>query len=136
VHGPEKWALLASAQVFALPSYSENFGNVILEAMAAGCPVVVTQEVGLASVVRDTGAGLVVPGDAKPLARALQSILADRHMAQAMGHAGRKTVAERFTWGAIAAEMELAYQRITSGRKRPTTRCVNSRLDTLEDARQ
>jgi glycosyltransferase involved in cell wall biosynthesis len=71
VHGPEKWALLESAQVLALPSYSENFGNVILEAMAAGCPVVVTPEVGLAGVVRASGAGLVVPGNPERLARAL-----------------------------------------------------------------
>src|SRR5262245_18160349 len=52
IHGPEKWALLKSVQVLALPSYSENFGNVILEAMIAACPVVTTPEVGLASVVR------------------------------------------------------------------------------------
>jgi len=135
VHGPEKWSLLASAQVLVLPSYSENFGNVILEAMAAGCPVVVTPEVGLAGVVRDSGAGLVIPGDPESLAWALRSILIDRNAARAMGEAGRKTVAERFTWEAIAGEMEQEYLQITSDRKRTSDSCGNPHLSLLKDTR-
>jgi glycosyltransferase involved in cell wall biosynthesis len=118
IDGPEKWKLLASAQVLALPSYSENFGNVVLEAMAAGCPVVVTPEVGSAGVVRDAGAGLVVRGDAGELARALRTILSDRDMAQTMGDAGRKIVAERFNWECIAEEMERAYKEVIDDCKR------------------
>jgi glycosyltransferase involved in cell wall biosynthesis len=114
VHGPEKWVLLQSAQVLALSSYSENFGIVVLEAMAAGCPVVVTPEVGLASVVRDSGSGLVVPANPEPLAEALHYILSNPSAAQAMGEAGRKTVAERFTWEAVARDMERAYQQVVS----------------------
>ena len=53
VHGEKKWALLSSAHILALPSYSENFGNVVLEAMAVGCAVIVTPEVGMASVVHE-----------------------------------------------------------------------------------
>ena len=121
VLGREKWALFAAAHVLALPSYSENFGNVILEAMSAGCPVVVTPEVGLAGVVRESGAGLVTPGDPEPLARALRSILIDRNAGRAMGEAGRRTVAERFTWEVIAGEMEQEYKQIT-GERRPATR--------------
>lgn len=114
VHGPEKRALLESAQVLALPSYSENFGNVVLEAMAIGCPVVITPEVGLASIVRESGAGLVTPGDPKSLAEALQSILRDGKAAQAMGKLGRNVVADCFTWEIIAGKMEQAYQQITA----------------------
>ena len=126
VHGSEKWAMLKSAQVLALPSYSENFGNVILEAMAVGCPVVVTPEVGLADVVRASGAGLVIPGNPERLAWALHRILANPDTARAMGQAGRKAVAERFTWEGVAGQMEQAYQQITSDWT-PTTRAVLAR---------
>ena len=136
LHGREKWMLLRSAQVLALPSYSENFGNVVLEAMAAGCPVVVTPEVGLASVVRDSGAGLVSPGDPELIARALNYILVDRNAAQAMGAAGRKVVAERFTWEAVAGDMELAYRQIAGSRDRKCTSRIDPRLDTLENGGQ
>jgi glycosyltransferase involved in cell wall biosynthesis len=118
VYGRRKWTLLMTAGVLALPSYSENFGNVVLEAMAAGCPVVVTPEVGLASIARDSGAGLVTPGDARLLANALRDVLSNPTAARAMGEAGRKTVAERFTWDVIAGEMERVYQEITSDQQR------------------
>ena len=118
VHGARKWELLESAQVLALPSYSENFGNVILEAMAAGCPVVVTPEVGLADVVHESGAGVVVLGDPLPLARALQGVLADESAARAMGEAGRRIARERFSWQVVAGEMENVYEQITSHSKR------------------
>lgn len=121
VHGPEKWTLLAMAQVLALPSYSENFGMVVLEAMAVGCPVVVTPEVGLADVVRASGAGLVTAGEPEPLARALASVLADPDAARTMGEAGRRTVAERFTWDAVAREMECSYCEVVETSRSPST---------------
>ncbi len=135
VNGQKKWELLESAHALALPSYSENFGIVVLEAMAVGCPVVVTPEVGLASVVRDSGAGLVTPGDPEPLARALRSVLVDRNAAHAMGEAGRKVAVERFTWEAIAGDMERAYQQIMGGWEGTSTSCMDPRLDMLENTR-
>src|SRR4029077_18421494 len=55
-----KWALYETAKMLVLPSYSENFGNVVAEAMAVACPVIVTKEVGIASLVLEAGAGVVV----------------------------------------------------------------------------
>ena len=52
-----------------------------------------------------------------------------------MGEAGRKTVAERFTWEAIAGEMEQAYQQITSDRKRTQLACHSRVVSVLEDTR-
>ncbi|MFY9821784.1 MAG: glycosyltransferase [Thermoanaerobaculia bacterium] len=71
VAGEEKASLLKRAAVLVLPSRSENFGNAVLEAMAAGCPVTVTPEVGLAEAVRETGAGIVADGDPDRLGAAL-----------------------------------------------------------------
>jgi glycosyltransferase involved in cell wall biosynthesis len=109
VDGDRKWDLLSKSDLLALPSYSENFGNVVLEAMAAGCPVIVTPEVGLADTVRQSGAGLVVPGTAEELAEAISKIVNDSATAEAMGKAGRNTVVERFSWDAIAAQTEAVY---------------------------
>lgn len=111
VHGEEKESLLARAALLVLPSYSENFGNVVLEAMAAGCPVAVTPEVGLAGTVRETGAGLVADGDPARLGAALRDLLADPARREEMGRRGREA-AERFSWAAVAEAMEAAYRRI------------------------
>ena len=114
VYGPDKWRLLATADVFALPSYSENFGIAALEAMACGVPVVVTPEVGLAAAVREAGAGLVVKGDANSVGHALAELIADPERRRILGLAGRKAVAERFSWTTIAAQMEALYLDLPS----------------------
>lgn len=111
VHGEEKDRLLRRASLLVLPSRSENFGNVVLEAMAAGCPVAVTPEVGLAGTVRETGAGIVVPGEPAQLGGALRDLLADPARREEMGHRGR-AAAERFGWAEVAREMEEMYRGI------------------------
>jgi glycosyltransferase involved in cell wall biosynthesis len=112
VGGNDKAALLHRAAALVLSSYSENFGNSVLEAMAAGRPVVVTPEVGLAEVVRETGAGVVADGDPARLAEALRTLLADPAQAAAMGQRGAEAAEKRFGWGTVAAEMEAVYEEI------------------------
>ncbi|HSN88567.1 MAG TPA: glycosyltransferase family 4 protein, partial [Thermoanaerobaculia bacterium] len=112
VVGEEKAALLGRAAVLVLPSRSENFGNVVLEAMAAGCPVAVTPEVGLAATVRETGAGIVADGDPARLGAALAGLLADPARREEMGRRGAEAARERFGWAAVAGEMEREYRRL------------------------
>ena len=111
VFGADKSALLAAADALVLPSYSENFGNVVLEAMSAGRPVIVTREVGLASVVDRAGAGLVVDGTPGHLASAITRLMSDPSLRREMGERGRTAVTD-FTWPAIAAQMEALYTSI------------------------
>jgi glycosyltransferase involved in cell wall biosynthesis len=111
VIGSEKEHLFAAARLFVLPSYSENFGNTVLEAMRRGVPVVVTPEVGAAEIVRKSGAGLVVAGDPEPLGSAIGRLTADLNLARSMGEAGRQT-ATRFSWDHVAAEMEGLYNSL------------------------
>jgi glycosyltransferase involved in cell wall biosynthesis len=110
VEGEEKESLLRRAAVLALPSRSENFGNAVLEAMAAGCPVVVTPEVGLADTVREAGAGLVVDGAPEALGPALRDLLADPARRTEMGRRGAEAARESFGWDAVARQMEKLYE--------------------------
>lgn len=109
VHGPDKSALLRNARVLVLPSYSENFGNVVIEAMAEACPVVVSTAVGLALVVESTGAGLAVEGDAASLAAAIERLLRDPLMRQQMGQRGERAARDRYSWPVVAQQMEDLY---------------------------
>lgn len=108
VYGEEKERLFSSADIVVVPSYSENFGNVVLEAWARGCPVAMTPEVGLASVARDTGAGAIVPGEPSAMGDALRLLLARPEALEAMVQRGQVAV-DQFNWAAIARRMEAAY---------------------------
>ena len=111
VHGGDKAALIAHARALVLPSYSENFGNVVLEAMAAARPVVVSAEVGVADLVRSNGCGVVIDGGAEQLGRAIAHVAADLNAADEMGRRGR-IVAARYSWDSVAAQMEALYQSL------------------------
>lgn len=109
VEGHRKQNLLQKASCLVLPSYNENFGMTVIEAMACGVPVVVTPEVGLADVVASTGSGLVVDGDPVKLAGALNYMICNRQEARAMGAVGRRITQERYSWDAIARSAEALY---------------------------
>lgn len=105
-------SLFARAHVVALCSYNENFGNVVLEAMAHACPVVVTHEVGASTLVQRWGAGVVVPGDPREIASALDRILSSPELQQEMGEAGRAVAVQRLSWDRIAHRLEEHYVTI------------------------
>jgi glycosyltransferase involved in cell wall biosynthesis len=105
----EKECMFAAARVFVLPSYSESFGNVVLEAMQRGLPVIVTPEVGAAEVVKESGGGLVAGGDAQSLGAAIDRLMEDDAQSAAMGEAGRRHVSEHYGWPSVAARMEALY---------------------------
>ena len=118
VSGLAKQRLLESAAALVLPSHSENFGNVVLEAMAAATPVIISPEVGLASEVSAAEAGLVVDRDPASLATAIRQLLRDPGEAARMGRNGRAAVARRFTWERVAAEMEHHYAELIAASPR------------------
>jgi len=114
VSGTDKWLLYRHATLFVLPSYSENFGIVVLEAMAMACPVIVTPEVGLAEVVQETDCGLVVDGDAHALAGAITGLLNEPERRSEMGRNGRDAAQARFLWVSIAQQMAQVYRQVTA----------------------
>jgi glycosyltransferase involved in cell wall biosynthesis len=118
VDDTRKWALIAKARFMVLPSYSENFGVSVAEAMSVGCPVIVSSEVGLADVVREGGAGLAVDGAPATLGRAIAELHGDEARRTAMSAAALATAQREFRWESIAAQSERLYDEITAARPR------------------
>jgi glycosyltransferase involved in cell wall biosynthesis len=100
----------ARATIFAMPSDHETFGHTYLEAWCAGRPVIAGDIPPLREVVRDGIDGLHAANAPRPIADAILALLADPARAATMGASGRARVAERFTWPAIAAMTEAAYE--------------------------
>ncbi len=117
VEDAHKWALYARAELFVLPSYSENFGNVVAEAMSMGCPVAVTPEVGIAPLVESVGAGIVADGEPGKFSAAVRALLSRPADLRTMGQRGRAEARNRLSWDAVAAETETLYRNII--RKQP-----------------
>lgn len=107
-----KWALYQRAQLFVLPSYSENFGNVVAEAMAMGCPSLVTAEVGIAPILTASGAGKVVSGEPQQLAAEITGLLADSTARQQMSRKALEAARAHLSWPGIAAQAEHLYRTI------------------------
>jgi glycosyltransferase involved in cell wall biosynthesis len=113
--GRAKLELLAAAQVWVLPSHGENFGVAVVEAMACGLPVVITDRVAIHDQVTKAGAGLVVGLNAGEVARAIAAVLDDPGLGRRLGKAGASLVRERFSWDVAAADLERAYISIARG---------------------
>jgi len=109
IHADEKLAALKAAKLFVLPSYTENFGISAMEAMAAGCPVIVSDNVKIAPGIIAAGAGLVAPVEATELASAMHFLLRDPTRLAKMGKSAIQLAAGH-DWSAVAERLEGIYQ--------------------------
>jgi D-inositol-3-phosphate glycosyltransferase len=102
----------AAADVCVMPSYSESFGLVALEAQACGCPVVASGVSGLRSVVRDEVSGyLIDEHDPAAYAERIGRLLENSELAQQMGRRGR-LLAQRFSWTRTADRLEELFEQV------------------------
>jgi glycosyltransferase involved in cell wall biosynthesis len=103
----EKHSLLREAAVLLLPSRTDSFGIVLLEAWLQGTPVVGARVGGVGSVIQDELDGLLVPfGDVPALAAAVQRLVTDIDLNRQMGADGRARVLAEFTWENVADKIE------------------------------
>jgi glycosyltransferase involved in cell wall biosynthesis len=105
----------------------EPFGQVIIEGMAAGKPVIATNAGGAAEIIRPDVDGLLVPlGDHDALAHALQSLIRSPDLRQRLGAAGRRRVAEHFTIAYTAAKVQDVFDHILRPAQQWATRSINA----------
>lgn len=105
--------LLAASDIGVLASHEEGFSNAVIEGMAAGLPMVVSDVGGNAEAVTDGECGLVVPArDPSALANALALLIGDSGRRLAMGEAARCRVAAAFSLGACVAAYEALYEEL------------------------
>jgi glycosyltransferase involved in cell wall biosynthesis len=118
---PDIAAVLTELDILVHASVTpEPFGQVVIEGMAAGLPVIATDGGGVREIVRHGEDGLLVPmGDAAALADALAGLLADPARASRLAVAGHRAVRERFTAARAAREVEAVYDGLPRRRRRP-----------------
>ncbi len=103
--------LLEALDIFAFPSIKEGLGVALLEAMAAGLPVVASRAGGVGEVVEDGRSGILTPpGDASAIAAALATLAGDRGRAQRFGAEARARACRRFSMAAMARETVTLYR--------------------------
>ncbi len=113
--GTDKLAALADATLLALPAVGEGLPVVVLEAMAAGLPVAISDGCHLPEVIQ-AGAGVRLASlEAGAIAAAIAPLLADSARQEAMGRVGRALITERFTWDRVAGEMAALYRQLCDG---------------------
>jgi glycosyltransferase involved in cell wall biosynthesis len=113
-----KWSAYVDADVFVLPSQNENFGNTAAESVAAGTPVVVTEQCGIAPFLRNR-AGIVIKHDISELTEALASLLTDRDLHDRLA-AGCAAVSAELSWDRPVRQMQDLYGSLIA--KTPSAR--------------
>lgn len=125
VYGERKSCLFRGADLFLLPSHSENFGNAVAEALAYGLPVITTTGTPW-SDLREHACGWWIEVGVDSLTEALRAAISlSPEERRAMGLRGRRLVEDRYSWKSVAAEMKKVYEWATGAGPQPD--CV--RLD-------
>jgi glycosyltransferase involved in cell wall biosynthesis len=118
-HQTDVRSYYAMASVLALPSHSEGSPNVVLEAMAAGIPVVATAVGGVPEIIEHERTGLLVPPRTPPaMANAIARLLRDMSLRNSIGPAGRDHVRRDFTPEAYRRSLAVFYQQVRNSHPR------------------
>jgi glycosyltransferase involved in cell wall biosynthesis len=112
LQGDQKGALLADADVFVLPSYSENFGVAVVEALAYQIPIVISDQVGIHDQISSYGAGLVVPCDEHALADALALLLSQPRQCEDLRRNADRLLRDCFSTSSIVDSLIHTYHSI------------------------
>jgi glycosyltransferase involved in cell wall biosynthesis len=109
---------LAACDALILPSFHEGFPNVVLEAMAAGRPVIASRIMSMPDIVRDGKTGLLFePGNSAELAEKISAMLENKKKMKEMGRAALRA-SEKYSWNKLADEFENVYESVSANRSK------------------
>jgi glycosyltransferase involved in cell wall biosynthesis len=112
ISGDLKLAALVDADLFVLPSYAENFGGVIIEALACGLPVVISDQVNIHRELSDAGVATVVTASIDAVADGIASALADTEARGRIATLGPSLVRSRYSWDAVIPALIARYVEV------------------------
>jgi len=122
--GEAKLAALTDADLFVLPSFSENFGIAVIEALACGLPVLISDKVNIWREIDAAGVGRVEPVDPIRFGQQALSMLRDPDALRRQGERGIETVTNLFNWSSIGERLDQVYQAVIEGRELSTLETV------------
>lgn len=112
VDGEDKRKLLESSDLFVLPSFDENFGIAVAEAMAAGLPLIISNKVNIHQELAEASAGLIVPPNAPAVRDAILRLMTDPELRAEMARNGQELVRTRFSAQTITRETINVYRDV------------------------
>jgi glycosyltransferase involved in cell wall biosynthesis len=112
LYGRERLEALADADLFVLPSYQENFGIAVVESLAAGCPVLVSDHVNIHSQITAAGVGGMAPTRVDALSTALTRWMSDPNLRANASSRARQFVREHYDWRTIAHRWAERYAKL------------------------
>jgi glycosyltransferase involved in cell wall biosynthesis len=114
LRGADRVAALADADLFAMPSDHENFGISVIEALAAGAPVLISDQVNIHRELAEAGVAGVVRNDVASVTEGLRRWLGDERMRREAAAKARPYAARQFDWGKIAERWTSHYERLAA----------------------
>lgn len=111
--GEERLSALSSANLFVLPAIGEGLSMAVLEAMASGLPVLLSEGCNLPEA-SEANAGKIVPVDIDTVAKALEDMLFDSDGLSKMGQNAQNLIREKFTWDIVASQMDAVYKNFST----------------------
>jgi glycosyltransferase involved in cell wall biosynthesis len=122
IEGEAKWAAFADADIYLLPSRQENFGIAVAEAMAAGLPVIVSDQVAISTDVLEADAGEVVAIDPEALANAIARLAGDDVRRARLGANAAKLARDRYSWSHTTDQLMSLYHMVIAEHRAPAAR--------------
>lgn len=116
IEPPFKLAAYVDSEVFVLPSYAENFGVTVAEALACKTPVVITDRVNICDEIRRAQAGVVVECSVQSLVEGMNRVLIDRCLAEHLAENGHELVQRQYSWDVVLQKTLAVYREVLDRR--------------------